>query len=173
MSYGRGMEPPFVLVDVDGVLNPFRRPDKTFHRHRASPDGQTFNLWLTVRHGRMLRDLAAETGAGLVWASYWCDQANEWIAPRVGLPQMPFVPIPPRPHDTGLSLGGWKVRHVVDWAAGRPFVWFEDEPDATDLLNAEPGRGPCLLVPVDPMCGLTPDDVDQARTWLEALDPVR
>ncbi len=61
----------------------------------------------------------------------------------------------------------------MDWAAGRPFVWFEDEPDATDLLNAEPGLGPCLLVQVDPMCGLTPDDVAQARTWLEALDPVR
>jgi hypothetical protein len=169
MSYGPIMEPgtPKVLVDVDGVLNPATRSRIGFQRHRCSPNGITYRLWLNRDHGPMLRALAADTSAQLVWATYWCDQANEWISPRVGLPDLPFVPIPPRPFDSELSLGGWKVRHVVEWAKTTPFVWFEDEPDAAEYLAAEAGRlGDHLLIAVDPHVGLTEEHIEEARSWL-------
>src|SRR5262245_38926085 len=110
---------PMVLVDVDGVLNPLEPPHAGFVRHRACPHGVAYQLWLNADHGRLLRALADDTGAQLVWATYWRDQANEWISPRVGLPALPHVPIPQYAGQAdGLSLGAWKARHVAAWARG-------------------------------------------------------
>lgn len=160
------MERPLVLLDVDGVLNPLRR-SPGYQRYRATPNGITFRLLLNPRHGPLLTGLAASTGAELVWASYWTDSANEWIGPRVGLPPLPAIPIPPR--DPSYGYGAWKARHVAEWIGERPFVWLEDEPDVPDALAGGPRLGPHLVVPVDPEEGLTDGHVEHARDWLEQL----
>ncbi|GAA4615499.1 HAD domain-containing protein [Actinoallomurus liliacearum] len=160
------MDTPLVLLDVDGVLNPLQR-SPGYQRYRASPNGVVYRLLLNPLHGPLLTALAADTGAELVWASYWTDAANDWISPRVGLPSLPHVPIPR--HDPRFSLGAWKARHVAAWVGKRPFVWLEDEPDVTEVLAKETRLGPHLIVPVDPLHGLTETHVDQARTWLEQL----
>lgn len=160
------MDTPLVLLDVDGVLNPLQR-SPGYQRYRATPNGVTFRLLLNPRHGPMLTRLTEETGAELVWASYWTDAANEWIAPRVGLPELRAIPIPPR--DPVYSYGGWKARHVAEWIGERPFVWLEDEPDVPDVLATGPALGPHLIVGVDPEEGLTEAHVAQARGWLEQL----
>ncbi|GAB3661022.1 HAD domain-containing protein [Actinocorallia lasiicapitis] len=162
------MEPPAVLIDVDGVLNP-RKKGKGYRRFKATPEAVTYRLWLHREHGRMLRELAETTGSELVWASYWCGHANGWIAPRVGLPSMPYVPIPRRPVGGEHTLGEWKVDRVVRWAGARPFVWFEDEPDAAEALAASTGLGPYLLVEIDPVHGLTAEHIERAKDWLDGL----
>lgn len=160
------MGPPVILLDVDGVLNPVTRSHRGYRKFRARPHGITFRLWLNAAHGRMLLDLAEASGAELIWATYWCDDANEWIAPRVGLPRLPFVPIPQRPLDTEFSLGGWKARHVARWAEGRPFVWFDDLLDVSECLASEAGLGRYHVVRVDPRKGLHEGHLEQARSWL-------
>jgi hypothetical protein len=160
------MDTPLVLLDVDGVLNPLQR-SPGYHRYRATPNGVTYRLLLNPRHGPLLTGLAEATGAELVWASYWTGAANDWIAPRVGLPSLRFVPI--AAPDPRFSLGGWKARQVADWIGERPFVWLDDEPDVAAALERAPRLGPHLIVGVDPLQGLTEDHVGQARVWLEHL----
>jgi hypothetical protein len=160
------MDTPLVLIDVDGVLNPLQR-SPGYQRYRATPNGITYRLLLNPRHGPLLTGLAEETGAELVWASYWTDSANDWIGPRVGLPRLRSIPIPPR--DPRYTYGGWKALHVAEWIGERPFVWLEDEPDVPDALASGRPVGRHLIVPVDPGEGLTDVHVEQARGWLDQL----
>ena len=166
------MEPsrPLVLVDVDGVLNPARSHAPGYRAQWVFPAGLAHRLLLNPSHGSMLTELAEVTGAELVWASYWRNRANTWVAPRVGLPSLRFVPIRRRwrPYP-GSSLGSWKASNVAAWVGQRPFVWFEDDAEAVARLAKQPGLGRHLMVKVDPVIGLTGSHVEQARAWLDGL----
>jgi len=162
---------PLVLVDVDGVLNPARHEAPGYRSHWVFPAGLAHRLLLNPSHGPMLIELADQTGAELVWATYWRNRANTWVAPRIGLPPLRFVPIPRR-HKIGAgrsSLGSWKARHVAAWAGPRPFVWLEDDADAVSRISEQPGLGQHLVVKVDPLIGLTAEHVQQAQAWLDSL----
>lgn len=51
--------------------------------------------------------------------------ANTVIGAWLGLPELPVVDWP----ESDERRGGlhWKARGLIDWAAGRPFVWVDDE----------------------------------------------
>lgn len=172
-----------ILLDIDGVLIPFLRcrpPYCRCHRHwrrfRIQPDGYLSKIVLNPAHGRLLRTLAAETDSELVWGTMWQDDANIWVGPKLGLPELPCVPIPPLPlpgpgAQVSTTLGAWKAQHVAAWAgaAARPFVWFDDETDAPEQLSRLAGAhrlGRHLVVQVDGRTGLTEDHLTQARAWL-------
>ncbi len=50
-------------------------------------DGNPLLAGLDAEHGRRLAALPAD----LVWATTWMAEANEVLAPRLGLPQLPVV----------------------------------------------------------------------------------
>ncbi|MGI5250117.1 hypothetical protein [Actinacidiphila glaucinigra] len=156
------MERPLLFLDVDGPLNPYAaKPSR-------SPEGYTtlrvpvpgissrpLRVWLNPAHGEALLGLGFE----LCWATTWMAEANHWIGPVLGLPELPYV-------DFGAALSAhrpdlvhWKTEVLVAYAGGRRFAWVDDEQSPADaewVAAHHPGRA--LLHHVDPRVGLREAD---------------
>jgi hypothetical protein len=157
---------PLVLLDVDGVLNPTGRVTPDFRRYQCTVDGYDYTVHLNPRHGSRLMELALRTGAELAWATTWEEHANEWIAPRLGLPALPVVALG---RDRDSEHGEmFKTRYVAEYVGRRPFVWFDDQVYQEDdaYLRAYQGLDDFLLVHVPPARGLTSEHLARAREWL-------
>jgi hypothetical protein len=169
---------PLLLIDVDGPLNPYaanpnRRPEG-YQTHRMRPTGwqqpwqKPLRVWLNPTHGAALQALPFD----LVWCTTWAAEANEWIAPHIGLPELPVVDWP---EGTGRARTPhaptfWKTEYVVRWAAGRPFAWIDDDIDDHDReYIAEHHNGPALLHFVSPRAGLLQPDFDALTAWADSL----
>lgn len=147
---------PLLFLDVDGPLLPFG--------DGVSRPGPTHDNPLLARldplHGPWLEALPCE----LVWATTWMSDANDLLAPLLGLPELPVVTWPDTDEDDGLH---WKTRGFVTWAAGRPFAWVDDElTDADRAWVAANHPAPALLHRVDPRHGLTDADYLELDAWL-------
>ncbi|RPK64885.1 hypothetical protein EES42_26420 [Streptomyces sp. ADI95-17] len=180
---------PVLLVDVDGPLNPYaakpcRRPEG-YETHRfltprweaaerrrligtGLPDKavKPLRVWLDPSHGPALEALPLD----LVWATTWEEEANEFIAPVLGLPELPFIAWSP---SRAVPGGGvfWKTPEIVEWAQGRPFAWVDDEITEQDRTWVhEHHDGPALLHRIDPRHGLSGDDFATLTAWAGGLD---
>ncbi|SEK23010.1 hypothetical protein [Streptacidiphilus jiangxiensis] len=176
-----------VDVDVDGPLNPFGgMPDTRpagFTEHFLMPptwaaleelriaaaarprEPAPLLVWVNPDHGRQLMALPFD----LVWATTWEAEANDYIAPLIGLPDLPFISWQ-RPRPVTRGGGCWKTPEVVAWAAGRPFAWVDDEITDTDqdeVARTHPARA--MLHRVDARSGLTEDDFAALSAWAAAI----
>ncbi|MFJ8581776.1 HAD domain-containing protein [Micromonospora sp. NPDC093277] len=152
---------PLLFFDVDGTLLPFGDAVGPI-----SDDANPLLAGLDAEHGRRLAALPCD----LVWATTWMHDANEVLAPRLGLPQLPVVDWPDNEDDGGRLH--WKTRRLVEWAAGRPFSWVDDEIAAADRTwVAANHSGSALLHRVDPRRGLTDADYQAVGQWLNAPAP--
>ncbi|MCP2321236.1 hypothetical protein APR12_006626 [Nocardia amikacinitolerans] len=157
---------PLLFLDVDGPLLPFGEDPKN-HPRDVVPDSRLSRLGPEL--GRRLAALPCE----LVWATTWEDEANTEITPRIGLPRLPVVrwPDSSAEHEREDRWFGlcWKTRTLVDWAAGRPFAWIDDEitdADRSWVSTHHPGRA--LLHHVEPFRGLGDGDFAALDQWLRA-----
>ncbi|MEU4220853.1 HAD domain-containing protein [Actinoplanes sp. NPDC026623] len=151
---------PLLFLDVDGPLIPFR--GRATGQALAGPGaGNPLLDRLDPADGRRLSGL----GCQLVWATTWMADANEVIAPRLGLPELPVVEFPDDdPPGFGLH---WKTRFLARWAGGRPFIWLDDEISPADRLWIRANyQGRALVHRVDPFAGLTEADFALIRRWL-------
>jgi hypothetical protein len=133
-----------IALDVDGVLAP----------------------WLDVDHGRMLLELAHDLNAQLAWATGHGEQANRWVGPAIGLPDLPVVDM------TGVEpirvVAHWKASRIAAYAGQRPLAWLDDEFHAADYTWAKlrsADVAPTLLVPVDERTGLNAGHLEAIRAW--------
>ncbi len=155
---------PLLFLDVDGPLIPFGSGAPPA-RGPLTDAGHPLLGRLDLTVGARLLALPCE----LVWATTWQHEANDTIAPRLGLPRLPVVPWPEQDDGTPAPRGlHWKTRHLSAWAGPRPFVWLDDEIGATDRTWTEAAHpAPALLHRVDPTKGLTEADLEAVRAWLD------
>lgn len=162
------MSRPLLFLDVDGPLNPYaaqpeRRPDGYTTIRVPLKGGSEQNplrrrplrVWLNPGHGPALLGLGYE----LCWATTWMSEANRWISPVLGLPELPFVDFADalfRERPDGVH---WKTEPLVNYADGRPFAWVDDEQSARDEEYVTTHhRGAALLHHVNPRIGLREPD---------------
>lgn len=162
LVYNTEARRPLLFLDVDGPLIPFGAPPQRGYPTYQPPeaDGNPLLARLNPALGPLLAALPCE----LVWATTWMADANECVAPRLGLPELPLLTWPDAPGQHGLH---WKTPALVAWAAGRPFAWVDDEITDTDRTwVATHHRGEALFHHVDPGRGLTDADFATLDAWL-------
>ena len=165
------MEKPWLLIDVDGVLNPDplmsrsvkevppEFAERGFELHKIKPKGFTrfLQVGLSPEHGRML--LAMQDVFQLGWATTWEDEANTKIGPKIGLPKLPVAKV---------SCWGDKAQGVQELVGSTPFAWLDDM-HYRHGGSEFPNNPNALLVAVNPKVGLTNGDLALARLWALAL----
>ncbi len=178
------MSRALLFLDVDGPLNPYaakpghppagytsvRIPPES---HAGTGDGTPWSrrrpqqVWLNPDHGRELVSLDYE----MCWATAWTGDANRWIGPVLGLPELPFV-------DFGDALFAerpdgvhWKCESLLAYADGRPFAWVDDEQGDADHARVAAGHpAPALLRHVDPRIGLRDADFTVLAAFAASLE---
>ncbi|WP_105974744.1 HAD domain-containing protein [Streptomyces geranii] len=175
---------PLLFLDVDGPLIPFggtreQYPDgyPTYAPARRPRVAVSEANPLLSRIDPSLGSRLGALGCELVWATSWLGEANECVAPWLGLAALPVVSWPESESESELDSGSgaphgmrgvhWKTAPLVEWAAGRDFVWLDDEvTDADRDWVAEHHRGRALLHRVDPRHGLGDGDLGVVGAWL-------
>ena len=160
------MDPPLLLIDIDGVIS-------LFGFDAAQPPPGRFALVDGIPH--FLSAGAAELIGGLqelfelVWCSGWEEKADEYLPLALGLPgglrHLTFAPAdgsPPARH--------WKLA-AIDAYAGpeRPLAWIDDQFDDSCHRWAATRQAPTELVATDPAVGLTAEHGARLRAWARAL----
>lgn len=172
---------PLLLIDVDGPLNCYAASNNTVNKHnRRNPDHQFrshkllgYKVWLSRWHGEELNKLADVFD--LTWCTTWEHDANNLIGPKIGLPELPVIEFdkewPLRSFSDQPDRVYYKTPTVVEYAAGRPFAWVDDEISAWDdkYVVGHHG-GPAHLLKIDPSTGLTQEHFNTLASWATGLE---
>ena len=152
---------PLLLLDVDGVLNPYPECPEGYSEYEFFPDDDE-PVRLAQVHGDWLREL--DSYFTMVWATGWGADANRLLCPFYGLPELPMIPLPQGKYEPSV-----KVKRIEDYVGKRATAWVDDVVTEEFRRWVVDRPYPTLLVEVDHEVGLTRDAVDQLIAWAEAI----
>lgn len=164
-----GASRPLLMVDIDGVISLFARPDASWADRR--PSEGSFHSIEGIPH--FLSSIAAahllalNASFELVWASGWEEKAEEYLPHLLDLPRgLPFLRFE---RSVGKSNAHWKLDAIEAHAAGRPLAWIDDALNDDCHEWAEWRGAPTLLVQTEPEHGLTSREAQQLKLWAREL----
>lgn len=171
------VNPPYLLIDIDGVLNPFPGPGGSlppdYQPHRVDLNGTDVPVWLNPDHGSWITELHSTGLVRPIWATSWQSAAARTIGPRLGLDAYPHIDLGPTRQLTRHPNGYlWKRDAVATWADQAPLVWIDDDfahPDHEWARQRALNGVPTLLIQPDPYQGLRRAHIDAVRTWALAV----
>ena len=158
----RVIEKPLLLLDIDGVLNPWAAqvcPDGFQEHALFTSDDESIRV--AAVHGPWIRELEAKFE--VVWASAWGAESR-LLGELLGLPDYPVVVFPStpfRPRD--------KVFAIADYVGDRPCAWVDDQHTNEGRKWAESRGVPTFLWSIDPAIGLAYGDVERLADWAASL----
>jgi hypothetical protein len=153
---------PLLLMDVDGVLNPYPGLPEGYKEFEFFPEDEE-PVRLAAVHGDWLRELASHFT--MVWATAWGQHANRLLSPHFGLPELPVIVSP-----TGRFEGVPEKLPAIDTFVGdRAMAWVDDIITDQARVWATQRTGPTLLIEVDPAVGLTRQIVDRLIVWAQQI----
>jgi HAD domain in Swiss Army Knife RNA repair proteins len=153
---------PVLLVDVDGVLNPW-------HAERCPAGYSEYDFFpgervlLSPGHGELLTSLAS--AYELVWATAWEHRANKLICPVLAMPELPVIEFPLSGRDVDFR----KLPAVIDAIGERPCAWIDDAHQPDHYTWARERAVPTLLIDIDPAVGLTSGVIATLADWAAGL----
>jgi len=149
---------PVLLLDLDGVLNPFAAspcpPGYLEHDFYPGEDPVRY----CPDHAAWITELAA--AGDLRWATAWGEEANTLFAAKLGIDPLPVVTFPPIPFPPE-----GKVPAIAAAAGDSPTAWIDDNHTDAGRKWAAERAAPTLLVPIDSAIGWTRADVDRVLAW--------
>ncbi len=170
---------PVLFLDVDGVLNayaldPILAGFDDFEVHEVTIGDDTgFRMTLDLRLSPGMGQALATLPAEIVWLTTWEHNADQLIAPLVGLPRGLRVLSPPSGAKTGTPL--WKLDALRQSVSlnPTPFVWLDDDLNLfRAAVSAEKWASelpvPSLLIAPDPRAGILPEDIEAIEEFLAA-----
>ena len=149
-----------LLVDFDGVLNPFAATDcpPGFSEYDLDEFPGDQPVRLNPAHARWLRDLAPLYE--MAWASACPEDLNLYCERLIRLAPMQRIPMPQPPFDPEQKVGA-----VDAFVGNRAIAWLDDAFGELPRRWARDRRAPTLLVDVDPATGLTFDLIALVAAW--------
>jgi hypothetical protein len=160
---------PLLLIDVDGVLNPFGfwepLPNEFVKYSIKVNDGRTFSVHLNAEHGKRLLDLSDRFE--LTWCTTWVHEANEKIGPKIGLPELPVVEWNNVQPQWAIGDLCWKTLDVIDYTVERPFVWLDGDIGEADVdyIGYKRGDNNFALAKTDAFVGLEDMHFESIERW--------
>jgi hypothetical protein len=153
---------PLLLLDVDGVGCPLGN---------AAPDQVPIaSTYVSLSHHRLLPGWLAELAElfELVWATTWEHDANELLAPLLGLPDLPVIRFVGTVVGPGETV---KLPAIRRFVGDRAFAWVDDRLGVDATAWATHRLAPTLLRDIDPGLGLARCDIDALLAF--ATNPQR
>lgn len=175
-----------IALDVDGVLNKLNRSGiaAPWAVHRIATNIGELSVALRDDWGAILSDMADQAEATLFWHTFWENEANTDIGPRIGLTELEVAPMVCRKfgdRDSVSAIKGWSA---VTWMEtnypGEPFIVVDDDIGLETYLrmNMEGNSTPYAFILVDEMEGLSEANIadiirygKEFSTWSPASSP--